>query len=183
MPQQHRLATIRAFIVAAVLAALSHTSNLRAAEAAAKPAQDEARMFAEVDRLFEDFMLDAHIPGLVYGIVAEGQLAHVRGLGVQELESRRPVTPDTLFRIASMTKAFTALTILELRDEGKLRLDEPVETYVPELREWKYPTVDSPRVRVTRMGGMVKDFLTSYRSRSKSSALFRNRHSAMARLI
>ena len=44
------------------------------------------------------------------------------------------VTPDTLFRIASMSKAFTALAILKLRDEGRLRLDALAETYVPELR-------------------------------------------------
>ena len=44
------------------------------------------------------------------------------------------MTAETLFRIASMTKAFTALSILKLRDEGRLSLDAPAETYVPELR-------------------------------------------------
>ncbi len=78
-------------------------------------------MFATVDRIFADYAIDSHIPGLVY----------VRGLGVQDLESTRPVTPETLFRIASMTKAFTALTVLKLRDDGKLRLDELAQTYVP----------------------------------------------------
>ena len=104
----------------------------------------ETEMFAAVDKIFADYALDSHIPGLVYGIVANGRMVHVRGLGIQDLESKRPVTPDTLFRIASMTKAFTALTVLKLRDEGKVRLDELAETYVPELREWKYPTRKSP---------------------------------------
>ena len=99
-------------------------------------------MFAAVDRIFADYALDAHIPGLVYGVVSDGRLVYVRGIGVQDLESNRPVTADTLFRIASMTKAFTALTVLKLRDEGKLRLDALAETYVPELRGWKYPTQD-----------------------------------------
>jgi D-alanyl-D-alanine-carboxypeptidase/D-alanyl-D-alanine-endopeptidase len=107
-----------------------------------------ADSFAITDRMFEDFCLDAHIPGLVYGIVADGRLVHTGTFGVQDLESRRPVTPDTLFRIASMTKAFTALTVLKLRDDGRLRLDAPAEDYVPELRGWKYPTDDSPRIRV-----------------------------------
>jgi serine-type D-Ala-D-Ala carboxypeptidase/endopeptidase len=71
----------------------------------------------ELDRIFADYALDAHVPGMVYGVVANGQLIHVRGLGVQDLEFKRPVTPETLFRIASMTKAFTALTILKLRDD------------------------------------------------------------------
>ena len=72
-----------------------------------------------------------------------------------------PVTADTLFRIASMTKSFTALSILKLRDEGRLSLDAPAETYLPEIRGWKYPTEDSPRIRVrellTHTAGFVTD--------------------------
>jgi len=113
------------------------------------------------DRIFADFLLDAHIPGLVYGIVADGRLVHVGTFGVQDLESKRPVSRDTLFRVASMTKALTALTVLQLRDEGKLRLDAPAADYVPELRAWKYPTDDSPPVRVrdllNHVGGFVTD--------------------------
>jgi CubicO group peptidase (beta-lactamase class C family) len=123
-------------------------------------AQDAAP-FAEIDRTMENYRLDAHIPGMVWGIVEAGRLVHVRGAGVQDVETKRPVTADTLFRIASMTKAFTALSILELRDEGKLSLDAPVDTYVPELRGWKYPTEDSPTIRVrellTHTAGFVTD--------------------------
>ena len=121
----------------------------------------EAAPFAEVDRAMENYRLDAHIPGMVWGIVQDGRLVHVKGAGVQDLETKRPVTADTLFRIASMTKAFTALSVLELRDEGKLALDAAVETYVPELRGWKYPTDDSPKIRVrdllTHTAGFVTD--------------------------
>jgi CubicO group peptidase (beta-lactamase class C family) len=79
---------------------------------------------------------------------------------VQDVETQRPVTADTLFRIASMTKAFTALSILELRDEGKLSLDAPVDTYVPELRGWKYPTEDSPTIRVRELLTHTSGFVT-----------------------
>jgi CubicO group peptidase (beta-lactamase class C family) len=107
-----------------------------------------ALLFAKVDRIFADYALDQHVPGMVYGIVADGQLVYVRGMGVQDLDSRRPVTPDSLFRIASMTKAFTALTVLKLRDDGKLQLDALAESYIPELKAWQYPTQDAPRLRV-----------------------------------
>jgi D-alanyl-D-alanine-carboxypeptidase/D-alanyl-D-alanine-endopeptidase len=120
----------------------------------------DAKAFAEVDRIFADYALDAHIPGLVYGIVADGRLVYVHGVGVQDLESNRPVTPNTLFRIASMTKAFTALTVLTLRDNGKLQLDALAETYVPELRGWKYPTKDSPRIRVRDLLNHTAGFVT-----------------------
>lgn len=115
----------------------------------------------EIDRLFADFRQDSHAPGLVYGIVANGRLIHVKGFGVQDLVHDRPVTPDSLFRIASMTKAFTALSILKLREEGKLSLDDLAETYVPEMRGWTYPTRDAPHIRIrdllTHSAGLVDD--------------------------
>ena len=123
-------------------------------------AQDAA-VLAGIDRGMEHYRLDAHIPGMVWGIVKDGRLVHVKGAGVQDVESKRPVTADTLFRIASMTKAFTALSILKLRDDGKLALDAPAETYVPELRGWRPPTEDSPKIRVrellTHTAGLVTD--------------------------
>jgi CubicO group peptidase (beta-lactamase class C family) len=132
------------------------------ATAADTPARElDAEVLAWIDRGFDEYRLDAHILGLVYGIVSDGRLAHVRALGWQDIDARRPVTADTLFRIASMTKSFTALAILRLRDEGKLALDAPAETYVPELRGWRYPTEDSPKIRVrellTHTAGLVTD--------------------------
>jgi D-alanyl-D-alanine-carboxypeptidase/D-alanyl-D-alanine-endopeptidase len=125
------------------------------------PASTQDAAMVEVDTTMENYRLDAHIPGMVWGIVQDGRVIHVKAAGVQDIDAKRPVTPDTLFRIASMTKAFTALSILKLRDDGKLRLDEPVETYVPELRGWQYPTDDSPRIRVrellTHTAGFVTD--------------------------
>lgn len=121
---------------------------------------DESREFAKVDEIFADYALDHHVPGLVYGVVASGKLVHVRGIGVQDLESRRPVTADTVFRIASMTKAFTALTILKLRDEGKLQLEAPAENYLEEMRGWEYPTKDSPRIRVRDLLNHTAGFVT-----------------------
>ena len=123
-------------------------------------AQDAA-VLAAIDRAMEHYRLDAHIPGMVWGVVKDGRLVHVKGAGMQDIEAKRPVTADTLFRIASMTKAFTALSILKLRDDGKLALDAPAETYVPELRGWRRPTEDSAAIRVreliTHTAGLVTD--------------------------
>lgn len=120
----------------------------------------ERELFSALDRLFADYALEAHIPGLVFGVVADGRLVHVGGVGVQELQSKRLVTPDTVFRIASMTKAFTALTVLLLRDEGKLALDAPAESYIPELGRWSYPTQDSPRIRVRDLLNHTAGFIS-----------------------
>src|SRR5262245_39515233 len=112
-------------------------------------AQDAA--LVDIDRVMENYRLDSHIPGMVWAIVQDGKVIHMKAAGVQEIDTRRPVSTETLFRIASMTKAFTALSVLKLRDDGKLSLDAPAETYVPELRGWKYPTDDSPKIRVREL--------------------------------
>jgi CubicO group peptidase (beta-lactamase class C family) len=113
-----------------------------------------------VDAIFARFQKESHAPGLVYGVVADGRLVHVKALGVQDLAAKRTVTPDSLFRIASMSKAFTALGILKLRDDGKLSLDAPAETYVPEMRSWRYPTADSPRITVRDLLHHASGFVT-----------------------
>lgn len=127
---------------------------------AAAAAPDRTAL-AAVDKMFADWRLSAHAPGLVYGIVDNGRLVAVRGLGVQDINTAAPVTPDSRFRIASMSKAFTALAILKLRDEGKISLDAPAELYVPELKAWVYPTGDSPKITVrnllTHSAGLVED--------------------------
>ena len=144
-----------------LLPALAIAVTVMNAVFAAPVLAQDAAVFAEVDRKMENYRVEAHIPGMVWGIVQDGRLVHVKGAGVQDVDTKRPVNAATLFRIASMTKAFTALSILKLRDEGKLALDAPVETYVPELRGWKYPTDDSPKIRVrdllTHTAGFVTD--------------------------
>ena len=124
------------------------------------PALALTKVTPRMDEIFTKFMADNHVPGLVYGVVAEGKLEYVKPFGVQELDAKRPVTADSLFRIASMTKAFTALTLLHLRDEGKVALQAPVEDYIPELKGWHYPTTDSPKIRVIDILGHAPGFVT-----------------------
>src|SRR5882762_3533523 len=109
------------------------------------------RAFAELDRLFQDFAAQAHVPGAAWGIVIDGQLAHTGAAGVRDVAAKAPVDADTVFRIASMTKSFTAMAILKLRDEGKLALDDPAERHVPELKSLVYPTSDSPRITIRHL--------------------------------
>ena len=150
--------------------AISMASSMAPAKAVDPP------VFAQVDRIFADWRVAKHVPGLVYGVVLNGRLVSVRGLGVQDVSSKRAVTPDTLFRIASMSKAFTALAILKLRDEGKVALDSPAEVYVPQMRGWANATSDSPRVTVrnllTHSAGLVEDNPWGDRQQVRSEAEF-----------
>ena len=110
-----------------------------------------AAAFPEVDALFREFVSRSHVPGAAWGIVVDGELAHSGATGVRHVGSKAPVDTDTVFRIASMTKSFTAMAILSLRDQGKLRLDEPAERYVPELGGLSYPTADSPKLTIRHL--------------------------------
>ncbi len=99
-----------------------------------------------LDPLFTAYAERSHVPGLAVGLEVDGELVWAKGYGVRDLTARAPVDPDTLFRIASMTKAFTATAVLELRDAGKLSLDAPVEGVLPEMKGIVYPTRDAPRI-------------------------------------
>jgi CubicO group peptidase (beta-lactamase class C family) len=110
-----------------------------------------ASAFEDVDRLLRTFAERSHVPGAAWGIVIDGELAHAGASGYRDVASKAPVDADTVFRIASMTKSFTAMSILKLRDESKLSLDDPAERYVPELKGLQYPTADSPRITVRHL--------------------------------
>jgi CubicO group peptidase (beta-lactamase class C family) len=95
----------------------------------------EVRMsekFAVIDAIAAEFQSRGGQPALAYGVVADGRLVHARGLGERRTGGPAP-DEQTVFRIASMTKSFTAAAILLLRDQGALRLDDPAAEYVPEL--------------------------------------------------
>jgi CubicO group peptidase (beta-lactamase class C family) len=140
----------------AVLLMLSHSAPAAAQQMSYPPAvfADPARReklataFPDIDRLVRAFMAERHVPGAAWGIVIDGELAHLGVSGHREVPSKSPVTRDSVFRIASMTKSFTAMAIMKLRDEGKLSLDDLAETHVPELKALRYPTADAPRITV-----------------------------------
>jgi D-alanyl-D-alanine-carboxypeptidase/D-alanyl-D-alanine-endopeptidase len=107
--------------------------------------------FPQVTAIFEQFWRDHGVPGLVFGVVIDGDVALIKGFGEQNRGSHAPVSPDTVFRIASMTKSFTALAILQLRDEGKLSLEDPVSKWIPEVAGFDYPTRDTAPLRIRNL--------------------------------
>ena len=115
--------------------------------------------FADVDTLAAGYHQRGGQPGLAYGIVIGGELVHAAGLGERHLGGPPP-DADTVFRIASMTKSFTASAILALRDDGTLRLDDLAEDYVPELRGWPLVSPDSARISIRHLLTMTAGFPT-----------------------
>ncbi|HYW31135.1 MAG TPA: serine hydrolase domain-containing protein [Gemmatimonas sp.] len=109
------------------------------------------RAMPGVDSVMRAFAVANRVPGIAYGVIVDGRLMHVAALGLREVPSKAPVDTSSVFRIASMTKSFTALAILQLRDAGRLSLDDPAERYVPELKGLRYATSDAPRITVRHL--------------------------------
>lgn len=122
---------------------------------AASRAERVAALLPDIDRMYTELAAKEHLPGLVYGVVLDGKLVHARSLGLVDVERKIPATGSTEFRIASMSKNFVAMAALKLRDQGKLRLDDPVANYLPELRRVRLPTTDSPALTIRQLMTMT----------------------------
>lgn len=80
------------------------------------------------------FVRENHLPGAAVGVIRDEGLAWFGGMGLADAAERRAPETTTLYRIGSITKTFTGTAIMQLRDEGRLHLDDPAVTYLPELR-------------------------------------------------
>ena len=109
------------------------------------------KAFPAIDSIYKKYAADNHFPGLAFGLVVDGKLVYTGNYGYTDVEKKIPVTSSSLFRIASMSKSFTAMAILKLRDEGKLNLDDPAYQYIPELKNLKYPTADAPPITIRHL--------------------------------
>ncbi|HLF45185.1 MAG TPA: serine hydrolase domain-containing protein [Chitinophagaceae bacterium] len=110
-----------------------------------------AQTFPVIDSLYKKHAVENHFPGISFGIVIDGKLAYTGNYGYTDIEKKIPVTSTSLFRIASMSKSFTTMAILKLRDEGRLNLDDPAYFYIPELKNLKYPTADAPHITIRHL--------------------------------
>jgi CubicO group peptidase (beta-lactamase class C family) len=106
---------------------------------------------------------ESHLPALALGVVYHGELLWGNAYGFADIENKLQASLDTRFRIASVTKTFTATAILQLYDEGKLRLDDPLRKYLPWL-DLRYP--DAPEITIyhclTHTSGLPRDATTSH---------------------
>jgi CubicO group peptidase (beta-lactamase class C family)/ketosteroid isomerase-like protein len=92
-----------------------------------------ARLRQATDML-NQFVTEGKIAGAVGGVARKGQLVYLEAAGLQDLETRAPMTPRSLFRIYSMTKPVTAVAVMMLNEEGRFSLTDPVSKYLPEFQ-------------------------------------------------
>jgi len=116
---------------------------------------------AKLDREIERVFRQSDAPGLAVGVVKDQELVYAKGFGVVNLETGGEVTPRTLFHMASITKPFVATSIVQLLEQGKLSLDDPIVDYLPyfQMEDRRYPML-TIRQFLTHSSGMpdVEDY-------------------------
>lgn len=100
-------------------------------------AQLDAAQLQQVAPRMKALAAEQVMSGAVTLVMRKGTLAHFEAVGLQDIESGKPMAKDSIFQIMSMTKPFTGVSIMMLVEEGKVRLSDPVERYLPEFRgQW-----------------------------------------------
>lgn len=101
----------------------------------------------EIEKIYHEYAQKYHFPGYAYGIIIDNQLVMTGGDGYLDLKKKHTVSCESMFRIASMTKSFTAMAILKLRDDNKLKLDDPIDLYIPDIKKLTLP-LDAPPITI-----------------------------------
>src|SRR5216683_6610378 len=92
---------------------------------------------ARIGEFFKNEVATGKIPGAIVLIQLHGKPVYHEFFGVQDVVSKAPMTDQTIFRLSSMTKAITSVVAVQLIDEGKLKLDDPIAKYIPSLANGK----------------------------------------------
>src|SRR6202140_5325178 len=90
-----------------------------------------------IDQMVQRRIDAGELSGAVTIVARKGKVVHLEAQGVMDLESKKPMAKDTMFRVASMTKPVTGLAIMMMIEEGKVRLNDPVSRYIPEFKGMK----------------------------------------------
>jgi len=136
------------------------------AGAAEQTSPDAPLALADFDAYVQRVMQQWKVPGAAIAIVKDGKIILSKGYGLRDVKDNLPVTPQTLFPIASITKSFTVATLATLSSEGKLDWDKPVREYLPDFRLYDDALTARVTLRdlVTHRTGLPRHDGTWYRS-------------------
>lgn len=110
---------------------------------------------ARVDELATAELAKDNAGGATVGVVIDGRLVWAKGYGLADIENGTPATADTVYRIGSITKPFTALMLLQLVERGRVRLSDPVERYFPEVNRISGRPATAPPVTLIQLATMT----------------------------
>ena len=153
--------------VTLIAAALAHSDNSFGADPSLEKPRDS---FPRVDELFAKFNRP-DVPGCAVGIIQNGELVYSRGFGSTNLQYKTPITTHSLFETASFSKAITSICIAILMDEGKIRPDDDLRKFVPEMHTFDPPfasAISTSSSRTSAIHLTVEPSHSSVMTRTKS---------------
>ena len=120
----------------------------------------EIALCEKIEKSVDEAFKNLQYPGLAIAVSRHGKMIYESYRGFADIEKGKRPNRKSLFRIGSITKTFLGTAIMQLRDQGKLKLDDPVENYIPEFKNIKYPYKGSPKITIrhllTHTSGIVK---------------------------
>ena len=148
-------------MAAAVVAACLFVSG-PVMPAYAQAASTQADRVARLDAFLDRYVEENRVAGLVAVVLRDGQVVYEHAVGWRDREANSPMQVDTIFRIASQTKALTSAAIMMLVEEGKVRLADPVSTFIPEFAKTTVAERDGDQVNIVpaQRQILVRDLLT-----------------------
>jgi CubicO group peptidase (beta-lactamase class C family) len=154
--------TPRTFLVLCALTLAIGAIRPSAQVATSSPQGFAADRLARIDRVFQQFVDENRLGGAVAMVMRDGRVAYEHAFGWRDKEAGRRMTPDTIFRIASQTKALTSVAILSLLEEGKLALNDPASRYIPGFSKTTVAVAGDSGVKIVpaRRAITIRDLLT-----------------------
>jgi CubicO group peptidase (beta-lactamase class C family) len=151
MSRMKRPSPFRVLIVLALFVATSAVAQTKFAS-------------APIDEALRRAVAEQHIPGIVAAVARGNDIVYTRAFGKASDTKTQPMAEDSIFAIASMTKAVTTIAVLQLVERGKVKLDEPASTYVPELARVQvlegFDDAGKPKLRPPKSAVTVRQLLT-----------------------
>ncbi|MEP7268120.1 MAG: serine hydrolase domain-containing protein [Saprospiraceae bacterium] len=145
---------VKIYLVATLLVTLWFSSFCQSNQSYFPPKQSDREkkvkdLLPAVNQIYIEYAQEKKFPSLVYGILLDGKLIGWGQTGT--IHDQLPADSSSMYHIASMSKSITAMSILQLRDAGKLKLDDPAARYIPELLSNKLLTSDAPQITIRHL--------------------------------
>jgi D-alanyl-D-alanine carboxypeptidase len=126
---------------AAFTLALSDVGRAQQAQPASARAPSRVALVARLDSIAADFLTQQPVSGMTIAVVSRGDTLLLKGYGERDREKHLPAEANTVYRIGSITKQFTAAAVMRLVERGTVKLDDPITKYLPQYKQWSSVTV------------------------------------------
>ena len=119
-----------------------------------------AQRLERIRPAMQDYVDKGHVPGFLTVVARRGKIVHFETIGMRDIENEKPIEPDTLFRIHSMSKPITSVAVMMLYEAGHFQLDTPVSDFIPEFKDMKVYNENQTEILEAKNEVTIKHLLT-----------------------